>query len=154
MYVYRVDIGKCILHSIDYVPKLNTVLALKYVGMSELVTKFMLISCVSVLDVKLWLLLSIQENFPSYPELLRLAVSLGRRMQEPLHEFTSLFMSHEEEIYSLRMHPLQVNCCLKLSAVMGKWYVLWSSNFVNLYLFLSLILLLRIVCLVINLEML
>lgn len=49
----------------------------------------------------------LQEQFPEYPELLRLAISLGRRMQEPLHEFSSLMTSEDEEILALKMHPLQ-----------------------------------------------
>lgn len=48
-----------------------------------------------------------KEEFSEYPELLRMAVSLGRRMQEPLHEFSSLLLSQENEIFSLRMHLLQ-----------------------------------------------
>ncbi len=50
---------------------------------------------------------SLQEEFPDYPELLRVAVSLGRRMQEPLMEFTSLMLSEDAEVLSLRLHPLQ-----------------------------------------------
>ena len=36
-----------------------------------------------------------------------MAVSLGRRMQEPLHEFTALSSSPDDEIFALKMHPLQ-----------------------------------------------
>ena len=50
---------------------------------------------------------SFQEAFPEYPELLKLAVSLGRRMQEPLHVFTSLFSSPDNEFLALNLHPLQ-----------------------------------------------
>ena len=49
-----------------------------------------------------------QEAFPGYPELLLTAISLGRRVQEPLHEFTALYESHDEELLALKMHPLQV----------------------------------------------
>ena len=49
-----------------------------------------------------------QEAFPSYPELLCMAVSLGRCFQEPLHELTSLLLSHDQEMFALKMHPLQV----------------------------------------------
>ena len=52
-------------------------------------------------------LLTHQDQFHEYPELLRMAVSLGRRMQEPLHEFTSLMRSEDNEMLALRMHPLQ-----------------------------------------------
>ena len=36
-----------------------------------------------------------------------MAVSMGRRMQEPLHEFTALASSPDDEIFALKMHPLQ-----------------------------------------------
>ena len=36
-----------------------------------------------------------------------MAVSLGRRLQEPLVEFTALASSPDEEIFALKMHPLQ-----------------------------------------------
>ena len=36
-----------------------------------------------------------------------MAVSLGWRMQEPLHEFTALASSPDDEIFALKMHPLQ-----------------------------------------------
>ncbi len=48
-----------------------------------------------------------QESYPDYPELLRVAVSLGRRSQEPLQEFTALFASPDNEYLSLHLHPLQ-----------------------------------------------
>ena len=36
-----------------------------------------------------------------------MAVSLGRRTQEPLHEFTALASSPDDELFALKMHPLQ-----------------------------------------------
>ncbi|XP_043230112.1 transcription elongation factor SPT6-like isoform X3 [Amphibalanus amphitrite] len=45
-------------------------------------------------------------DFRDYPELLRQAVSLARRMQDPLLEFAQL-CNAEEEILCLRYHPLQ-----------------------------------------------
>ncbi len=48
-----------------------------------------------------------QESYPDYPELLRVAVSLGRSAQEPLQEFTALFASLDNEYLSLHLHPLQ-----------------------------------------------
>ncbi|XP_050511669.1 transcription elongation factor SPT6 isoform X2 [Diabrotica virgifera virgifera] len=45
-------------------------------------------------------------DFRDYPELLRQAISLARRMQDPLVEFSQLCNS-DEEILSLRFHPLQ-----------------------------------------------
>ena len=53
-----------------------------------------------------------QEQFCDYPELLRMAVSLGRRVKEPLEEFAAMFMSEDNEILSLRLHPLQVGCVI------------------------------------------
>ena len=35
-------------------------------------------------------------------------MSLGRSVIEPLHEVTSLFLSHDQEIHALKMHPQQV----------------------------------------------
>ena len=53
-----------------------------------------------------------------------MAVSLGRRMQEPLHEFTALASSPDDEIFALKMHPLQdclpkekLRDCLELELV-------------------------------------
>ena len=45
-----------------------------------------------------------------------MAISLGRRMQEPLHEFSSLMASEDEEVLALKMHSFQdslskVACC-------------------------------------------
>lgn len=48
-----------------------------------------------------------KEQFRDYPELLKMAVSLGRRIREPLEEFTAMFMTEDEEILSLKLHPLQ-----------------------------------------------
>ena len=48
-----------------------------------------------------------QEQFPDYPELLKMSISLGRQLQEPLQEFVALASSQDDEILSLRLHPLQ-----------------------------------------------
>ncbi|ENN77904.1 hypothetical protein YQE_05581, partial [Dendroctonus ponderosae] len=45
-------------------------------------------------------------DFRDYPELLRQAISLARKMQDPLIEYSQLCNS-DEEILSLRFHPLQ-----------------------------------------------
>lgn len=45
-------------------------------------------------------------EFRDYPELLREAISLARRMQDPLVEFSQLCTS-DEEIMCLKYHPLQ-----------------------------------------------
>jgi len=47
-----------------------------------------------------------------YPALLRQAVSLGRRLQDPLIEFAQL-CNADEDILCLHYHPLQV--CVTLS---------------------------------------
>jgi transcription elongation factor SPT6 len=46
-------------------------------------------------------------DFRDYPELLRQAISLARKMQDPLVEYSQL-CNEDEEILSLRFHPLQV----------------------------------------------
>ncbi|KAF7265216.1 transcription elongation factor Spt6 [Rhynchophorus ferrugineus] len=45
-------------------------------------------------------------DFRDYPELLRQAISISRKMQDPLIEYSQLCNS-DEEILSLRFHPLQ-----------------------------------------------
>ena len=67
---------------------------------------------------------SVQESFPEYPELLCQAISLGRRLQEPLLEFSSLACAEDDELLSLRMDPLQglldtdeLQSCLELELV-------------------------------------
>ena len=47
-----------------------------------------------------------QADFTEYPPVLRQAVSLARRMQDPLIEFSQL-TGPEKEILCLRYHPLQ-----------------------------------------------
>ena len=49
-----------------------------------------------------------QEDFPSYPEQLKTAISLGRRCVDPLLEFVALFSSPFDEHQSLKVHSLQV----------------------------------------------
>lgn len=50
-------------------------------------------------------------EFRDYPVLLREAISLARRMQDPLVEFSQL-CTEDEEILCLRFHPLQVKAWL------------------------------------------
>ena len=52
-------------------------------------------------------MLSTQDQFPEYPEQLKMSISLARRMQEPLQEFATLASSPDDEILALRLHPLQ-----------------------------------------------
>lgn len=47
-----------------------------------------------------------ENDFRDYPHLLRQAISIARRMQDPLIEFSQLCTS-DEEILCLRYHPLQ-----------------------------------------------
>ncbi|KAL1451081.1 hypothetical protein WDU94_003375 [Cyamophila willieti] len=49
-----------------------------------------------------------ESDFKEYPVLLRQAVSLARRLQDPLMEFSQLCTS-DDEIMCLRYHPLQDN---------------------------------------------
>ncbi|CAI8018492.1 Transcription elongation factor SPT6 [Geodia barretti] len=65
-----------------------------------------------------------KESFPEYPELLCEAISLGRRHQEPLLEFSSLACAEDDELLSLKMDPLQssldtddLRSCLELELV-------------------------------------
>lgn len=51
-----------------------------------------------------------QNEFREYPSLLRHAVSLGRRIQDPLSEFAALCVE-EDELLCLRLHPFQVRSC-------------------------------------------
>ena len=51
--------------------------------------------------------MDLQEQFPDYPEPLKMSISLGRRAQEPLQEFAALASSPDDEILALRLHPLQ-----------------------------------------------
>lgn len=52
-------------------------------------------------------MLLFQNEFREYPSLLRHAVSLGRRIQDPLAEFAALCVE-EDELLCLRLHPFQV----------------------------------------------
>ena len=47
-----------------------------------------------------------EQDYREYPEVLREAVSLARRMQDPLIEFSQL-CGPEKDILCLRYHPLQ-----------------------------------------------
>lgn len=49
----------------------------------------------------------LQHDFREYPSLLRQALSLARRLQEPLVEFAQL-CNPDEDILSLKYHTLQV----------------------------------------------
>ena len=65
-----------------------------------------------------------QESFPEYPELLCEAVSLGRRLQDPLTEFTALANAENDELLALQMELLQssldpdeLRACLEIELV-------------------------------------
>lgn len=51
--------------------------------------------------------LHLQQEMREYPTLLRQAVSLARRLQDPLVEFAQL-CNADEDILCLKYHPLQV----------------------------------------------
>lgn len=53
-------------------------------------------------------------DFRDMPELLRQAISLARKMQDPLIEYSQL-CNGDEEILNLRFHPLQVNDVFSLT---------------------------------------
>jgi len=47
-----------------------------------------------------------QQDFPDYPVLLRQAISLARRLQDPLLEFSQM-CTPDEDILCLKYHPSQ-----------------------------------------------
>lgn len=51
--------------------------------------------------------LSMQVDFRDYPPLLRQAVSIARKIQDPLMEYAQV-CSTDEDILCLKLHPLQV----------------------------------------------
>lgn len=55
-----------------------------------------------------------QADFRDYPPLLRQAVSVARKIQDPLMEYAQV-CSTDEDILCLKLHPLQVS--LKIGMV-------------------------------------
>lgn len=51
--------------------------------------------------------LSVQADFRDYPPLLRQAVSIARKIQDPLMEYAQV-CSTDDDILCLKLHPLQV----------------------------------------------
>lgn len=51
--------------------------------------------------------LFVQADFRDYPPLLRQAVSIARKIQDPLVEYAQV-CSTDEDILCLKLHPLQV----------------------------------------------
>lgn len=49
-----------------------------------------------------------QADFRDYPPLLRQAVSVARKIQDPLMEYAQV-CSTDEDILCLKLHPLQVS---------------------------------------------
>lgn len=49
----------------------------------------------------------VQADFRDYPPLLRQAVSIARKIQDPLMEYAQV-CSTDEDILCLKLHPLQV----------------------------------------------
>lgn len=64
-----------------------------------------------VKDVNLTKFNVLQNEFRDYPLQLRQAISLARRLQDPLTEYSQLCTT-DEEILCLRFHPLQVGYLL------------------------------------------
>ena len=65
-----------------------------------------------------------QESFSEYPELLCEAISLGRRLQDCLVEFTALATAENDELLALQMDSLQssldpddLKACLEIELV-------------------------------------
>ena len=58
----------------------------------------------------------LQHDFREYPSLLRQALSLARRLQEPLVEFAQL-CNPDEDIISLKYHTLQVSYVFKYHVI-------------------------------------
>lgn len=50
----------------------------------------------------------VQADFRDYPPLLRQAVSVARKIQDPLMEYAQV-CSTDEDILCLKLHPLQVS---------------------------------------------
>ena len=48
-----------------------------------------------------------KREFPDFPPLLRYAVSLGRRLQDPLLEVAGVGLAGPADLAFLRLHPLQ-----------------------------------------------
>ena len=62
----------------------------------------------NILHISLiFVFISVQNEFREYPAILRHAVSIGRRLQDPLAEFSALCVE-EDELLCLKLHPLQV----------------------------------------------
>ena len=49
-----------------------------------------------------------QQDFREYPPMLRHAISVARRLQDPLIEFCQL-CNPDEDILAIKYHPLQVS---------------------------------------------
>lgn len=89
--------------------------------------------------------LCVQNEFRDYPPVLRHAVSVARRLQDPLIEFASL-CNPDEDILCLKYHPLQViffiiflsnnNNIFKMILRVLSWGT-FMSLFYNVILFLS-----------------
>lgn len=65
--------------------------------------------CVSAADLPSLCIcfVSVQTDFRDYPPLLRQAVSIARKIQDPLIEYAQV-CSTDDDILCLKLHPLQV----------------------------------------------
>ena len=58
-------------------------------------------------------------EFREYPAILRRAISVGRRIQDPVAEFSALCVD-EDELLCLRLHPRQVLFILLASVISSR----------------------------------
>lgn len=61
---------------------------------------------------------SAQADFRDYPPLLRQAVSIARKIQDPLMEYAQV-CSTDEDILCLKLHPLQVRSEISSSSFLA-----------------------------------
>lgn len=71
--------------------------------------------------------LSVQADFRDYPPLLRQAVSIARKIQDPLMEYAQV-CSTDDDILCLKLHPLQVRDWRSL------WYFFLPNAFITVLL--------------------
>ena len=74
--------------------------------------------------------LSVQVDFRDYPPLLRQAVSIARKIQDPLVEYAQV-CSSDEDILCLKLHPLQVRDRRKDKGMCSKciYFCLFFTDF-------------------------
>ena len=71
---------------------------------------------------------SAKREFPNFPPLLLYAISLGRRLQNPLQEFAGLASNIMEDLTALRLHPLQDHVKINAGSDEGSTYRLVANS--------------------------